>query len=435
MSINVKELSDLFVVSKKKQVVNGSVSAAENPATADYLIAFDEGSKIDISETRENNQAEKTGYWEPTRIETGEKEAAGTLTQNKSQPATLAWAFAMMCNDHADATAGTTGHVHTSQMTYGIEPAYFTAVHQKGDIADMRRHVGVMIDTLGLTMTKGANLAATVGVKGLGKTDNRRITEVVSALDNVTTISYTNDIHDESVDNVTVWADTTGDGTPDKKVTVTVVDNTNNDLTITSLGGAGSSVDYHLVYTADKLVTGYTWSDLSSISKIDEFRPRTRDIQLILGGSYDGTDIVGGEIAKCEISSVNYNYAANSVSQKCFRGSSTAIDHSSHVDVGLINQTLTVDREIKDFIMDYWHESNMYPAFKIHAVSPVEFESGHNYEIEIIIPKVGFTDNQQNVVEGKWSTQSSLTILKDDSVNDYPSIIFKVKNQETGLFV
>lgn len=432
MTINLKERADIIAVSKKEQTASGSVSTSENPQTLDIIIPFDEGSKIDISDGRETNQKEKTGKAEPTRIDIGEREASGTFTKSKAQPNLLAWAFAMITGDHTEVNAGSSGYAHTSKMTYASQPSYFTVAHRKGDLADMRRHTGMVIDSLSLSMTKGANLSATLGIKGIGMVDNQKFSETVAGLDNDTTIAFTNDIHGESPDNVTVWADTNADGVPNVPVTVTAVDNTLDQLTIQSLGGAGAAVTYHLIYTVENDIAGYTWADLSSLSRVEEFNPRTKDIQLILGGTYDGSDIVGGQVAKCEIHSVNYQYNANTIIQKCFRGGSVPVDHATGIDMGDISQTLTVDRSIVDFIMTYWHEQNLYPAMKIHALSPVEFESGHRYEMEILIPRVGFVDNKQNVIEGKWSSQSNLVVLKDDSSNDYPSIIFKVKNQQAG---
>ncbi|MFQ5717158.1 MAG: hypothetical protein ACE5GQ_08660 [Nitrospinales bacterium] len=435
MAINIRERADLIAVSKKRQVASGSVSAAENPQTLDMIVSFDEGSKIDILDGRETNQQEKTGKEEPTKIDVGEREAGGALTKAKAQPNLLAWAFAMIANDHSETAAGASGFVHTSRMTYGVEPSFFTAAHRKGDLADMRRHTGLTIDSLGLTLTKGAGISTNLGIKGIGKADDQKFSETVAGLDNDTTLAFSNDIHGASPDNVTVWADTTADGVPDKEVVVTAVDNALNQLTIQSLGGAGAAVTYHLIYTPKNDVAGYTWANLGALSTIDEFHPRTKDIQLILGGAYDGSDIVGGQVAKCEISSVNYQYNANGAVQKCFRGGALPVDHATGIDLGDISQTLAVDRDIVDFIMGYWHEKNLNPALKIHAISPVEFETGHRFEIEIIFPKVGFMDNKHNVVDGKWSSQSSLVVLKDDSPNDYPSAVFKVKNQQTGYWV
>lgn len=435
MAINIKERGDIIALSMKRQSASGAVSAAENPQTLAMIVPFDEGSKIDINDNRESNQKEKTGMAEPTKIDAGEREAVGTLTKSKAQPNLLAWAFAMITQDHSETAAGSSGYVHTSQMSNAVEPAFFSVAHRKGNLADMRRHTGMIIDSLGLTMTKGANLAATLGLKGIGKFDDQRFSETVAGLDNDTTLAFTKDIHGDSPDNVTVWADTSANGVPDREVAVTAVDNVSNQLTITSLGGAGAAVTYHLIYTPKNSLAEYVWADLSTLSAVEEFLPRTKDIQLILGGAYDGSDIVGGQVAKCEISSINYQHNANATVQKCFRGGALPVDHATGIDLGDISQTLTVDRDIVDFIMGYWHEKNLYPGMKIHALSPAEFESGQRYEIEILIPKIGFLDNKHNVVEGKWSSQSSLVVLKDDSASNYPSIIFKVKNQQTGYLV
>lgn len=434
MAINIKEHGDIIAISKKRQVAAGSVSVTENPQTLDLIVPFDEGSKIDISDGRETNQKEKTGRDEPTRIDVGEHEASGSFVKSKAQPALLAWAFAMISNNHSEAAAGATGHIHTSRMTYTTQPSFFTAAHRKGRLADMRRHAGLTLDTLTLAMTRGAGLSANIGIKGTGKHDDQRYSETAAGLDNAAVIAFTKNIQDASPDNVTVWADTTGDGRPDKELKVTLVNNTTKQLTVQPLGGAGAAVTYHLIYTPMNDIAEYTWANLSALSAVDEFHPRTRDIQLILGGKFNGTDIVGGQIAKCEVGSVNYQFNANVSVQKCFRAGPLPADHATGADMGGISQTIKVDRHIVDFIMDYWHRNNLYPAIKIHALSAVEFEPGHRYEIEILFPKVGFMDNKHAVLEKKWSSQSQLVVLKDDSVNDYPSVIFKVKNRQTGYF-
>ena len=167
MALDIKGSGDLIGVSRLKQV--DEVTAQ----TLDAKINFNEASGIVVTENREDDQSDKTGFVEATEIDILDKSAEGELSMDKTTPDFMAWAAAMFMDDHSVSTPQGTVRLHTSTVnSYPEHPAYFTAAHRKGGSggapAALRQHIGVAINQFTISGSKEEFVTAQSSILGLG---------------------------------------------------------------------------------------------------------------------------------------------------------------------------------------------------------------------------------------------------------------------------
>lgn len=422
MPQSLKESTDVIGVSKSVQV------DAETAQTVDVAFLLDAGSQININDYREHNQAEKTGFEEPTKIDAEqESDADGSFNMAKSQPDFLTFLFKFLFGNYARVTAGSTGFLGTMNMAEKDTPDYFTALHRMGNIARFDRHVGLAVNTVDLAMAKDAYMSANGGIIGIGKRNSQSFSETISATGDETSLVISKQVQGEEKLNVTVIADKNDDGTPDTPVTVTAIVNATKTLTITSLDAGAGNINYHVTYIVLNSESGYTQFNVGSLASNEEFKIRTKNLKINVGGRYDGSAIVDGMDMDCGLESINYNCTRNAAVSKCFRGGSLPVDFATGIENGLPLQTLTLNRQAKDFFLKYNYDKNYKISLHVEAVGP-EFESGQRYMFEMIFPFVGIIEKKMEVSNERWIDAGNLVVLKD-TANSWPSAIVKTRCQ------
>jgi len=433
MSLDINASGDLFAVSGLAQADSAT------PATLDKLLLVDESSGVTINDNREHNQAEKTGQVEPTEVDILDRSAEASINVAKAAPDALAWAFSFLFGDHTAAAAGG-GFLHTSRLTsYPVEPNYFTAVHRKGGAgggsAALERHIGLGIDKLGMSFAKGEFVPVNVSALGTGNFSDGLKTEVIPALDDTVSLTLSldpeNGVADPSV--VTVWADVDQDGQYEQELTPVAYDSGTNVLTISSAGGGGvTTVNYIVTYPVASTEAGYAWSDLHLLQVPQEFKLKAANVQIILGGVYAEPagvpTITGGQVAGCEVDSVEYEASWNGGVGRCWRSGAAPVDYARSVDLGSMLQNVKLTRRVRDYLFKQSFDANLPLSLKINAIG-AEYEAGQSFEFNLLLPRMKFLEKPLSVSDGKWVDEGSLVVLKDASVDNWPSAVATIRNE------
>jgi hypothetical protein len=408
-------------------------SAATTPATLNATFYVDAGSGMVVNNGREHNQAEKTGYEEPTAIEAGVADASGSLSMRKARPDFLAWLLALCTGNHSVAAAGSTGYLHTMKLThpdsYTDTPTWFTMAHRKGNTAEALRLTGNQVNAVSIGMAMGSPVSARGDLLGIGKMDDQHVSEVVAGTKSSTTLALGMKCQGEAVSNVSVICDLDADGHYETPVVVTAVDNDGPSVTITAPSTGGDAVNYRVTYLVDDTVTGYTWADLSALSPLTEFSLQTKNVRLKLFGAADGTPShTGGQIAAEELLDFNYSITRNARIIKAWRQGTDIVDCATGGQRGEVLQTVRFRRKVRDLLLKgFWQKEAAFSLFA-EAIGP-EYESGQRWMFSIYIPRLGLLNRQTEVADGVWAEAGDCVVLKDTSVGNLPSVVFQVRNQ------
>lgn len=436
MALNIKTAADLIVVSKNKQTGN---PPEQNAQTLDKAFVFNESSGINFSDNRVNNQGDKTGEVEPTDVTIQDRSTEGNLTQDQASPDCVAWAAAMAFNNHAVTDVGSGVKRHRSQLVaYGQTPAYFTAAHRRGGgsgngSADFQRHIGVGINTMKLTMQKNNFTQLALGILGIGHADDNIFTEIIVGDDNDTTLTLTNDPFGNDYTNVTVWADLDADGIYEKEVFPTAYNGGTNVLTITSIGGAGTACNYRVTYQATA-TGGFAWADLAAVTPATEFALKAANMQIRLNAHKTGSDPLGigttGQIALCEVTELTWELNWNAEAGRCWRIGSVESSEATQVSLGTPLQTVTVSREVRDYLLKQNFDQNTSMGLYVDALGPaIPGGGGPVYKVALYIPKMKMLTKDFQATDGKWTEAGNFQVLKQSG---QPTIEIEVTNQATG---
>lgn len=444
MAMDINSSGDLFAVSGLKQA--GTPPIEGNPAVLSKLILFDEASQINVQQTRETNQGEKTGYVEPTEVSVLSADSSGTLTQTKVTPDALAWAasFGLGSRVTTEIDAGLSYRHIMALTNYPTNPAYFTAAHRRGGsggaAADFRRHYALGVNTMQLKAAQNDFMSMALGVLGIGKTDDSIVTEHLTALDNATSLpAIANDpvgANDtERAENLTVWADMDDDGIYERQAIVTGYTAASNIIAISSLGGAGVSIPYRVTYQS--VPTGdFAWADLASLTTPEEFFLKAANLQIFLGTAFSSfaplTKGVTGQVSLCEVKDFQWDLDWQGSTGKCWRIGSVASDSSTQVQLGSALQKLTVNREVRDYLFKQNYDENTALGFYFDAIGPNIPGTSTPYSVKFAIPRLKFLTKDFQVTDGKWVEAGGLVVLKDPNNPTNPTVQIEVVNGILG---
>jgi hypothetical protein len=431
MALDRKVKGDAIAVSGLRQ------SALGIAATLDKVIYFSEDSQLNVVEEREGNAGEKTGHVEATDVDVRDRSAEGTLTIEKATPDSILWMAAFAFGNHAVTTPAGGVYRHTSKVaSYPDHPDYFTAAHRKGGASgaaaiDFRRHVNLALSTLELSVQKGEFLRASSGILGTGKSDDGIRTEAISAANDATSIALGEDPLGDDPANVTVWADLDGDGIYETEVFASAYSAGTNALTITSLGGDGSTISYRASYAPKSSVSGYGWTDLSALAPAEEFKIKVGNIQFRIGGKYTEPagvpTFTGGQLAGCEIESFQYRLERGAEVGRCWRQGDTETAEATSVDLGDVVQTITLTREVRDYLLRQKFDANEALALYFDALGPV-ITGAEKFFVKGYFPRCKLLTKPFQANDGKWVEEGNLLVLKD-AVNNWPTAVIVGQNE------
>jgi len=241
---------------------NNQETAINTEQTLDTSMLVDMSDVINLEPRREDNAEELTGKEEADTIYDLGNLAACPLTFNKAQPQHLAFLFAYALGTISTAAAGT-GYEHTVTPINNDVDEYrsvpsFTAAMRLGQTVLKRLFASMFIDSFVATFARDDWVKIIGQAKGTGKVTDNVYEETLAGLDNAVSLTLAaNGVEGADaqgrLDNMQrIRAEYPSSDVWTEVVYSAVSSATPAVITITSLGGAGASVDYKLLYRVDE---------------------------------------------------------------------------------------------------------------------------------------------------------------------------------------
>jgi len=156
-------------------------------------------------------------------------------------------------------------------------------------------------------------------------------------------------------------------------------------------------------------------------ARITETPLRVSQMCLYIGGNWDGSDFVGGKSLASVLNEIEYELKNNMTAAftPCAGGT-----YAGECLRGAREQMIKLSRQSRDFLLQNYILQN--ETFGLHVLCEGdEFDTGHNYTLELIFPKVGILAAPFETNDGRVFEAGNLQVLEDDT---YGSVIARVKN-------
>jgi hypothetical protein len=403
--------------------------AINEEQTLDTCMLVAMGDLINLAPTRQTNADEAIGKEEPDYIYDLGGLAEATLNFNKAQPQHFAFILAYALGQCASAAAGTTGYKHTiTPIFFDLDEARsnpsFTAAMRYGNQVLKRLFASMFVDSFTASFAKGEWAKISAAVMGTGKVTTNVYEETLAALDNVTEITLaTKGV--EGADAATrlanvqrIIAEYPSTGIWTEVAFSAVSAATPAVITITSLGGAGVSVNYKILYVP----TESGW--MTFPSRINETPMRVVQLLVNIGGKWDGSAIAGGHQLNAELKSLEWSFK-NGITPEFTPGSGNLYYADRAIRSGR-EQSLKLGREFRDYI--YQNHIDLNDDFVVYMIAEgAEYEAGHKYTLEVVFPKVAVLAAPLGVDGKRLSEDLTLQVMEDDT---YGSVVAYVKNKQ-----
>ena len=407
-----------------------SVETAETginvPQVTDQSLVVDVGDYFNLDVRRENNSDEANGREEPDVIYDNGATASASLTFNKLQPNQAAFILAYLLGNVSTVAAGA-GFEHTITPIGGdldnqrSNPS-FTSAQRIGQTINKRRFASCFVDSATITFTADDWVKGSADIKATGMYDSTVAEVEVTDLDNVTSLTLPTAVQgstdQERLDNVQIIRAMVGGGYVFADiVSVTAVNPAV--VTIASLGGAGVSTVYKILYTA----TEPAWATFPA--RITETPLRVSEMCLTIGGAWDGSAFVGGTQLGATLKNCEYkpSNGGEVMFTPCAGGGYAGV-----YSRGGREQAISLTREMRNMLLQQYLGANEYFGLKI-LCEGAEYESGHKYTFELIFPRLGILAAPLSTDNKKVAEAGDLQVLEDGT---YGSVIIRVKNLVAG---
>ncbi len=393
----------------------------------DMTLMVGDGDYLKLNRRRETNLDELNGQEEADAVYDNGGTSELSLNFTKLQPHQLAFLLAYglgACNTIA---AGT-GYEHTITPVNGeFEAARalptFTAVQRLGKTINHRRMASMAIDSVSLSLPLDGWVSATGQAVGTGKYEDSTTEEVIVAAGNATSITLSGAVLGttaaERLDAVqTVRASIDG-AWVHAAINAVSDDAAGAVITIEPVSVTTDDVEYRVLYNPPNPA----WADYSG--RVTETPLKVSQACLKLGGTWDGSAFQGGWEIKEDFRGFEYSLT-NTVSPLftlCAGG-----DFAGRLNRDNRNQTIKLDRELKDMLLQQYAGSLEY--FGLHLIAEgAEFAAGHKYTVELIFPRLAILDAPISTGDKVLAEAGDLQVLADAT---HGSVIAKIKNQVTG---
>lgn len=395
--------------------------------TCNVTMLFSPDSVINLEPRREPNADEATGYEEADSVYDLGNKAVGTLTAEKAQPQHFAFLLAYALGTVSTAAAGM-GYEHTITPIDGEEDAdrsnpSFSASVRFGKTVLKRRYTSLFVDAVTATFAKDDWCKISAELKGTGKVADNITEESVTAAKNATSLTLAANAVEggtaaERLDNVQRIRVELDSGEWTEVSYSAVSDDTPAVITITPPGATTDNVTYKVLY----IPTESGW--MSFPSRILETPLRVAQLTFKLGGHWDGSAFRGGRTLDAEVKSVEWHFANNGDCEFVPGGGN---DYAGRYIRQGREQTLKLDREFRDYILQQYIDDNETFGVYILAEGAV-FDSPHKYQVEIIFPSVGIISSPISVDGKRLAEAGDMRVLEQ---SPYSSVIVKVKNLQS----
>ena len=373
---------------------------------------------------RETNAAELTGKEEADTIYDNGQTSGFSLNFEKAQPQHFALLYAYALGVVASTGAGA-GYLKTITPIQNDVDRYrslpsFTAAQRLGKTIAKQRWASMFIDQVTATFAKDAWCKVTGTAKGTGKMESSIVEESISAAANATELTLAaNGVEGSTaparLDSIHQIRAELTPGIWTEVAYTAVSSATPAAITITAPGVATDVVAYKVLYAPTEIA----W--MSFPSRLSETPLRVSEITFRLGGAWNGSAFVGGREMGAEVNSLEHSLSNNGVIE--FAPGAGGAYASQYFRDGR-TQTLKLDREFRDYIVQNYMGTNEYFGASILAEG-AEYEAGHKYSVEIIFPKLGILTAPISANGKRLAEAGDLSVLEHDT---YGSVIVKIKN-------
>lgn len=382
------------------------------------------GDIISLEPRREDNVDELTGKEEADVIYDLGSTSAVSLNFSKAQPQHFAFLYAYALGIIGSAAAGSGYKKTITPMDGDLETERslpsFTAAQRMGKTIAKERFYSMFVNSLTVTFAKDDWCQVKADCIGTGKHDTSVTEEGITAAGNVTALTLSANgvagstagerldaIHQIRVElSAGVWTE----------VAFSAVSSaTPAEITITAPASSTDDVTYKVLYSP----TEDGWMTMPA--RVSETPLRVSEMTFSLGGAWDGSAIQGGRNLGAEINSIEHTLNNNGAVEFAIGGN--GLYASQYFREGR-TQTLSLDREFRDYIVRNYMTGNETFAASITA-SGAAYESGHNYEVQIVFPKLGVLKAPVSANGKRLAEKGDMTVLEDGT---YGSVIVNVKN-------
>ncbi len=396
-------------------------TALNTAQTLSHTLLAGENDLLQLDPRNEDNRDEQTGYEEADLLYRLGNLSSLSFNPPRGKPQDFLLGLGYGLGSIATSAWGT-GFKHACTPLEARVMPGLTAAQRIGKTIMKRRCPSLFVDSVVCTFAKDswAKIAATL--KGTGRFDTNMTKETVNAAYNAASLTLAaNPVIGSSaaerlqnVHQIRVKTPTTSEWT---EVAFSVVSDASPAvITITPPGEAVTLCDYEIIYCT----TEDAW--MTFPARVDEPPLRVQDLAMKVGGKWNGTTLLGGRTIDVEINSVEYTLNNNMIIE--YRPGGTG-DYASYAERGGRVQTLRLDRQMREYILQQRIEDEEYFGVYLKATG-AEFESGKNYYVELVFPRCAVLKAPLKIDGKSVAEAGDLAVLQDST---YGSIKATVANK------
>ena len=416
---------NLLAVSARQQEV-----AMNTEQTLDTTLLVDLTTVLNYQALKTPNREELTGKEEADRLHDFGGKVAGALSFSRAQPQHFAFLLGYGLGEVETAPAGTGGFKHTIRPRSGEVDAdrsnpSFTAAMRFGRQVMKRRFASCFIDQVRMDFAKDGWAKLTGMVKGSGKVVDNTLAEEVTAADNASSLTLAaNGVAGESPEErlanvqavqglnpaTQAWEEVAYDAVSEAVPGV---------IGIAPPGSSGVFTTYRVYYVPGE--SG--WMDLPD--RVEEPPLKVSQLEVTLGGRWDGTAFHGGHRLTTELRGVTWTLKNNLTPESTPGAGGNYANRAFRTGR---EQTLKFDRDFRDFLMAQNLKDNDTLGVYLKATGP-EFEPGVRYQVELVFPRVAVLGATVKVYQRRLGEEVEFAVLEDDV---YGSVAAYVQNRVSG---
>jgi hypothetical protein len=416
---------NLLAVSARQQEM-----AMNTEQELDTTLLVDLNTVLNYQAQKNPNRDELTGKEEADRLHDFGGKVAGTLSFSRAQPQHFAFLLGYGLGQVQTNRAGTSGYRHiivprSGEVDAARSNPSFTAAMRFGRQVMKRRFASCFIDQIRMDFTRDGWAKIVGAVKGSGKVVDNTQVEEVAAADNAASLTLAvngvaGETAAERLSNVQAVqmlnaAAQAWEEVPYQAVSETVP----GVIDLAPAGGSGALTTYRVYYVPGE--SG--WMNLPL--RVEEPPLKVSQLEVTLGGRWDGTTFNGGYPLAAELRSVTWTMKNNLTVESAPGAGGNYANRAFRAGR---EQSLKFDRDFRDFLLAQNLKDNDTLGIYLKAAGP-EFEPGFRYQVELVFPRVAVLGTTVKVYQRRLGEEVEFAVLEDDA---YGSAVAYVQNQVNG---
>jgi hypothetical protein len=405
-------------------------TAINTEQALDTLLLADLNSVLNYRALKFPNREELTGKEEADCLHDLGGTVGGSLSFSRAQPQHFAFLLAYGPGQVETTALGSSGYCHLIRPRSGeVDPARsnpsFTAALRFGRQVLKRRFASCFLDQVRAEFPKDGWAKISATVKGTGKvSDNTQVEDLTAAFNAASLTLAANGVAGESagerLSNVQAIQALNPDTQAWEEVAYSAVSgDVPAEITITPPGASATATTFRVYYLP--LESG--WMNLPP--RVEEPPLKVSQVQVNLGGRWDGSAISGGHQLAAELRRLTWTYDNHLTPE---RTAGAGVSYANRAFRAGREQKLEFDRDFRDFLLAQHLQDNDTLTVHLLAQGP-EIEPGYNYQVELIFPRVGVLTAAVRATQRRLAETLEFTVLEDDT---YGSVIARVQNKVSG---